>query len=294
MKYKDREGNLYEKTTGQDRFIRKAYTTKAGRVLIKILTRPFITKIASLYLSCGISTIHIKSFIKKNNINMDEYVPTKYRSYNDFFTRRIKAECRPINGDRNAVICPADGKVTVYNIGENTPFEIKNSRYTVESILRNKELAEQFSGGYCVIIRLSVDNYHRYCYIDNATVTDNKRIKGILHTVNPIATACADVYKENSREYTVLKTENFGTVVQIEVGAMMVGRIVNNSVTGPVVRGEEKGKFEFGGSTIVLLFEKDKISISNDIINNTLDNCETLVKMGEKIGELKELSIDNE
>lgn len=287
MRYKDREGNLYEKTTSQDRFIRRLYTSKAGRILVKILTRPFITKVASLYLSSRMSTIHIKSFIKKNNINMDEYMPAKYKSYNDFFTRRIKFEYRPINRDKTAVISPSDGKITVYHIEQNMPFEIKNSRYTVESILQNKELAHEFSGGYCVIIRLSVDNYHRYCYIDNATIVENKRIKGILHTVNPIATACADVYKENSREYTVFETENFGKVVQIEVGAMMVGKIVNNSVTGTVSRGEEKGLFEFGGSTIVLLFQKDRINISEDILNNSSDNCETLVKMGEKIGATK-------
>lgn len=284
MNYKDREGNLFEQTTGQDKFLKRLYTTRPGRILVKILTRPILTKIGAAYLSCRISKIHIKGFIKKNNINMEEYVPTEYKSYNDFFTRQIRPECRPVNYDKNVLITPADGKVTVYEIGENTPFEIKKSRYTVETILKNKELAEDFSGGYCVIIRLSVDNYHRYCYIDNATVAENKFIKGILHTVNPIATACADVYKENSREYTVFHTENFGKVVQIEVGAMMVGRIVNNPVIVPITRGAEKGKFEFGGSTIVLLLQKDKVIIDEDLIENTKQSCETIVKMGEKIG----------
>ncbi|MBE7067552.1 MAG: phosphatidylserine decarboxylase [Ruminococcaceae bacterium] len=284
MTYKDRQGNLIEQTTGQDRFLHNLYTRKAGRIVIKVMTRPFLSKIAGFYLSRSISKIHIKRFVKKQKINMDDYMPQKYTSYNDFFTRPIKPERRPVDMNTNVLISPADGKVTVYKIGENTPFEIKNSRYTVESILRDKELAAKYTGGWCVVVRLSVDNYHRYCYIDDGIVVGNRYIKGILHTVNPIATAIADVYKENSREYTVIQTKNFGTVTQIEVGATMVGRIVNYPVTGPVTKGQEKGKFEFGGSTVVLLLQQDAAAISDDIIQNTLEGHETLVKMGENIG----------
>lgn len=287
MKYKDRQGNLFEKTTGQDKFLRSLYTKKIGRAFIWVLTRPFITKIGGFYLSRRISKIHIKRFIKKQNINMDEYLPQEYKSYNDFFTRPIKLEYRPIEMRPNVLISPADGKVTAYKIGENTSFEIKNSRYTVESILRDKDLADEYRGGWCVIVRLTVDNYHRYCYVDNGTVLKSCYIKGIFHTVNPIAVEEKDVYKENSREYTVIQTENFGMVTQIEVGATMVGRIVNYPVTEPVRKGQEKGKFEFGGSTVVLLLQKDAVAIAEDIVQNTIEGCETLVKMGEPIGEKK-------
>ena len=289
MRYKDRQGNIIDKTTGQDKFLHRLYTTKVGRVCVKVLTRPFITKVAGFYLSTRLSKIHIKGFIKKQNINMEEYVKTEYMSYNDFFTRQIKPEMRPICAGENCLISPSDGKVLAYEIGKTTPFEIKNSRYTVESILQDNELASKYIGGYFVIIRLSVDNYHRYCYIDNGVVTNKKHIKGIFHTVNPIATALADVYKENTREYTVMETENFGMVTQIEVGATMVGRIVNYPNCEKFTRGQEKGKFEFGGSTIVLLLQKDSVKVSEDILQNTAEGMETLVKMGECIGIKKKI-----
>ena len=85
-------------------------------------------------------------------------------------------------------------------------------------------------------------------------------------------------------EYTVLETENFGTVVQVEVGAMMVGRIVNHHGTHSFQRGEEKGMFEFGGSTTVLLVKKDQLKVDQDILENSKENIETVVKLGEKIG----------
>lgn len=134
-----------------------------------------------------------------------------------------------------------------------------------------------------MIFRLEVDDYHRYCYIDSGTKTENTFINGELHTVNPIALEHYNIYKRNCREYTVLHTENFGDVVQVEVGAMMVGRIVNRHGAAEVVRGEEKGKFEFGGSTIVLLVQEDMIRIDDDILRNSAENIETVVKYGEKV-----------
>ena len=135
-----------------------------------------------------------------------------------------------------------------------------------------------------MIFRLEVNDYHRYCYIDSGVKSRNYRIDGELHTVNPIALGHYNIYKRNSREWTVLRTENFGDVTQIEVGAMFVGRIVNHHEKSRIRRGEEKGFFEFGGSTIVLLTERDRVEIDPDIMQNSADGFETVVKCGEKIG----------
>lgn len=139
-----------------------------------------------------------------------------------------------------------------------------------------------------MIFRLCVDDYHRYCYIDNGTKTENVHINGELHTVNPIALEKYNIYKRNSREFTMLHTENFGDVVCIEVGAMLVGRIKNRHRNAHYfAKGEEKGMFEYGGSTIVLLFEKGMISVDSDILANSAHGYETVVKYGEKIGTKK-------
>jgi len=128
------------------------------------------------------------------------------------------------------------------------------------------------------------DDYHRYCYIDSGKKSRNYRIKGVLHTVNPIAHESVHVFKENTREYSVLFSENFGKILLMEVGALLVGKIVNYHDEAYVKRGEEKGRFEFGGSTIIVCLEKGRAVIDKDIMENSLNGIETLVKMGEKIG----------
>lgn len=284
MNCKDRNGKVVAFDNGQDKLLGNIYGSVAGRSLLKVITLPVISKIAGFLLDTKFSCILIKSFIKNNNINMDEYVKRDYKSYNDFFTREVKPELRPIDNRSEVLISPSDGRVSVYDINDDSVFTIKNTKYTVESITQSKKAAEIYKGGKFVIVRLCVDNYHRYCYLDNGRKTKNKFIPGVLHTVNPIANDYFDIYKENSRECSVLYTENFGRVMQIEVGALMVGRIKNHDESGIITKGSEKGMFEFGGSTICLLFEKDTVKIDDDLINNTIEGYETAVKMGEHIG----------
>lgn len=284
MIYSDRNGKTTTITSKQDKILSKIYSTAFGRAVIKPLTTPFISVLGGKILDSKHSKILIKPFIKANNINMNEYENRDFNSYNDFFTRKIKDNSRKINMEQNVLISPCDGKLISYNIDSNLNFKIKDSFYSVHTLLQNQDLADEFADGICVVIRLSVDNYHRYCYFDNAIKSDNAFIKGKLHTVNPIAFDFIPVFKENSREYCIMDTENFGRAVQVEVGALMVGRINNYHNRGTVKRGQEKGKFEFGGSTIVLLLKKDSVKIDEDIIKNSTKGIETLVYMGEKIG----------
>lgn len=260
------------------------YRNPLGRIILKLLVRPTVSKTAGYIMDSRISTIAIKRFVKKNNINLDEYENKKYKSYNDFFTRKIKEEHRKIDMNKNNLIAPCDSKLTAYKIDDDSVFKIKNSYYKVEDLLKNRCLAKKYKDGYCLIFRLCVDDYHRYCYIDNGKKDKNTFIKGVLYTVRPIALEKYNIYKQNSREYTILETENFGDVVQIEVGATMVGRIKNHHEEYEFTKGEEKGMFLFGGSTIVLLIEKNKVEIDQEIIDNTNNNYETIVKLGTKIG----------
>ena len=155
-------------------------------------------------------------------------------------------------------------------------------------MLRNAELAEKFIGGLCLVFRLTVTDYHRYFFFDGGVADGNTFIKGRLHTVQPAALEKRRVFTENCREYTVLETDNFGTAVQVEVGAMMVGRIVNDVKSGRFERGDEKGRFEFGGSTVVLLLQKDKAALDPEFFANTALDRETVVKCGERIGKVKD------
>jgi phosphatidylserine decarboxylase len=265
--------------------IKFLYNTVFGRILLKLITKPSVSKLAGSILRCPASRVFIKEFIAQNNINMNEYRSAKYKSFDDFFIREIKEGFRPFPTDENSLASPCDGKVTVYPITPNRVFRIKNSLYSVESLLQDKSLADKYAGGTCMVFRLSPDDYHRYCFIDDAEILKIKKIAGLLHTVRPIAYQNHAVFCQNSRELTVMKTTNFGRVIQIEVGALFVGKISNHKKSGMVQRSEEKGMFRFGGSTILLLFTEGAVTIDSAIIKNTELGRETIMRMGEKVGE---------
>lgn len=288
MKYIDLQGNKIEKETKQDRLLHEIYTSAVGRGVMKLFVNPVISSLGGLVLNSRLSTLLIPEFIKKNKINMEDYVEQYYNSYNEFFMRQIKKELRPIDGREEVIVSPSDGKVTAYRISDKLVVTIKNSKYTVASLLRNKELAKQYKGGYLVILRLTVDDYHRYCYPSDGCKGKNIHINGLLHTVNPIANDYVKIYKENTREYTVIETEKFGDIIQMEVGALMVGKISNYHQELEVTKGQEKGRFEFGGSSIVLILDSNKVKINKELLNNTENGYETMLRMGQAIGSVND------
>ena len=158
---------------------------------------------------------------------MSQYEERSFRSYNDFFMRRIKPEMRPVSMEPTHLIAPCDSRLTVHEITENSRFHIKGTAYTLESLLRDKTLARTYDGGTLLLFRLTVDDYHRYCYVDSGQKSKNHWLPGVFHTVNPAAAAVYPIYKENTRCYSFIESENFGRILQMEVGALMVGKIVN-------------------------------------------------------------------
>lgn len=287
MKYRDRQGREYEQTTSQDSFLAAAYSSAMGRALMKFLGCPIFSKCARVILDSKFSVPFIFGFAEKNGIDMFDYEERMYRSFNDFFTRKIKPGRRFITKDKNLLVSPSDGKVTAYKITQSDTFIIKNAVYNTASLLRDSKLAKRYEGGYAVIIRLSLDDYHRYCYCADGVKSHNRKINGILHTVNPVVNNYLPVFKENSREYCMIRTEQFGDIIQMEVGALMVGKISNLHTEGgvKVTKGEEKGYFEFGGSTILLLLEKDKVKLCDDLLKNTREGFETKLLQGSVLGE---------
>ena len=285
MRQRRRNGEFVETGGSQDRLLSLLYGNAAGRLLLKPLTAPGISRLAGRFLSTGASRFLIAPFIRKNSIDMSQFDEGPYRSYNEFFSRKIRPECRPVDLDPLHLISPCDSKLSVFPICPDGRFSIKHTEYTVASLLQNEELAAVYNGGWAMVFRLTVDDYHRYCYAADGRKTRNIRIPGRLHTVNPIANDHFPIYKENSREYSLLRTDVFGDIVMMEVGALLVGRIVNHHEEANVVRGQEKGYFQFGGSTVVLLLKADTAKIDEDILQNSRDGIETVVRFGEKVGE---------
>ena len=260
MRQRTRDGLLIEGADGQDRLLAALYGSAPGRLLLKPLTAPWLSKLAGCFLSTGASKVFIRPFIKNNHIDMSQFEPVAYESYNDFFSRRIRPEVRPVDMDPRHLISPADSKLTALPITETGRFTLKHTQYTVGSLLKDPALAAEYVGGWCLIFRLTVDDYHRYCYAFSGEKGENIRLPGKLHTVNPIANDFFPIYKENAREYTVLHTREFGDVIAMEVGALLVGK---------------------------LLLKKDTAILDGDILENSRNGIETVVKFGEKIGIAK-------
>ncbi len=269
---------------GESAALRFLYGTAFGRAILKPLTSRFVSRACGLFMSSAASRFLIKGFVKKNGIELDDYVSDSFKSFNDFFTRKIKDERRPVDFAPDALISPCDGLLSAYRAKKDSIIPVKGSTYTLKSLLESEELSEKYENCLCLVYRLCVDNYHRYCYVDGGEKEDNVFISGKLHTVRPIALEREPVFVRNCREYTVIHTDNFGDTLQMEVGAMLVGRIKNHHEKKRVRRGEEKGMFLYGGSTVIVLLENGRAEADAEYFQNTEKGRETPVRMGQRIG----------
>ena len=194
------------------------------------------------------------------------------------FTRDLKQAVAAMLHD---IATPAFAHVVDFLNGDHLRQESTESR-TRMMIASSPELMALLNKSGLTID--DVDDYHRYHYLDSGAKGENIFLPGKLHTVRPIALLNRPVFCENSREYTVLDTDHFGTVVQVEVGALMVGRICNLHGAGPIQRGAEKGRFEFGGSTVITLFQKDTVQPDPSLLTRTAVDQETPLQCGAVIG----------
>ena len=283
IKFYNREKNkIEEEMEYKKELLHFLYKTLIGRFLLKtIVARPWFSKLKAKYQKSQKSKKDIKPFVNKYNIDISKWNINEFNSFNDFFIRKKNIENISKN---NELVAIADSKLSVLKIEKDTKLNIKNSTYSLEDIIQDKELADEYSNGFCLVFRLAMDDYHRYVFLDNGNTIKHYKIKGLLHTIRPISNKYK-VYSQNTREITILNTNNFGKIVQIEVGAMLVGKINNHKVKN-FKKLQEKGYFEYGGSTIVLLL-KNNIKIDDDIIMYSKKNIETKVSIGERIGVLK-------
>lgn len=284
MKIYDRRSgeylNVEQYGSGKLQFL---YNNAFGRMLLWLAVSPLVSGIYGRINSLPSSAKKIPAFVHEYGIDTEEFELREYRSFNDFFTRRIRPGRRPIEDDPKAFISPADSKVLVYPIDVDTRLIIKGREYTLDEITGDGIYAHEFAGGNAFVFRLCMDDYHRYCFPDSGRVISTKKIKGRLHTVSPISKE-HKIYKENTRIVSVLETDNIGKVIYIEVGALLVGKIVDHKAE-EFERGQEKGYFEPGGSTIVVI-TKGNVDVDKDILEQSNNGIETAVRYGERIGTI--------
>jgi phosphatidylserine decarboxylase len=281
-------GKTETETPPGEGFLKFLYHNPFGKMtLLPLVKRKFLSSLYGKWMNKPNSIRRIEGFVKELNINMDEAEKSieDFISFNDFFYRKLTPEARPIG---KGLVSPGDGKMLAFeNISDISAFFIKGRKFTLTEFLADNDLANQYNNSSLIILRLAPNDYHRYHFPYEGTPSEMTKIKGSYYSVSPYALASnfTTVFCENKREFCTLTTKEKGTILIAPVGATMVGSIIETFTPDiPVKKGEEMGYFAFGGSTIVLLIDKNKFTIDQDIIDNTKNKIETFVQMGESIG----------
>lgn len=286
IKYVERKsGDIkIEKVAGEG-WLKWLYNTPFGKLpLNAIVKRKFLSEYYGKKMDAPESAKKVETFVKDFDIDLSIAKKKKFTSFNDFFIRELKDGVRPIVQDSNAIASPADGKILAYD-NTDKDFIVKGYKFNLKEYLRDDKLAKKYEGGCIVLVRLCPVDYHRYHFPVSGEVVKEKKIKGALYSVSPIALKKKiEIFCENKREYTIVKSDRFGDVLFSEIGATMVGSIIQTYKGKNVTKGQEKGYFKFGGSSVLLLFEKGKIKLDKDLLENTAKDLETQVEMGEQIG----------
>jgi phosphatidylserine decarboxylase len=227
----------------------------------------------------------IRSFVDDLGIDASEAaLPLDaYRSLDDFFVRELRPGVRPLDPHPERLLSPADARVLAYGrIGNHLP-TVKGQPVTLATLLGDGDLAASFEEGSALVFRLAPADYHRFHFPASGHAGEARTIEGPLHSVHPIAIAGGAPSFENARIVTRLETVAFGPLLLVEVGALLVGTIRQTFTPGEVRRGQEKGYFRFGGSTVVLLAQRHRILIDDDLLANTRRGFETRLRMGTGI-----------
>lgn len=292
IKYYNRKTKDYEveKVAGE-KYLNWTYSSPVGMKLLEgIIKKKLFSSAYGWYLDRSLSKNKVKGFIKQFGLDMSqaEKDETSFTSFNDFFFRKLKPAARPIDVSEKAVVSLGDGRLFAYeNIDLDKLVQVKGFTYSLKELIKDDKTASKYSGGVCLILRLCPTDYHRFHFIDSGICGETKKIKGAYYSVNPVALQKVEkLFCENKREWSTFKSDNFGDVLYVEVGATCVGSIIQTYTPNKkVAKGEEKGYFKFGGSTVILFFEPDKIKIDEEILKQTNLGYETYVLMGEKIGD---------
>ena len=287
-------GELKEEKVPGRVFLQWIYGNRLGKLTLwALVKRKWVSKCYGKIQDRPFSRRKIQEFVSNQGIDMTEAErenPEDYHSFNDFFCRKLKAKARPVAPEEKTLASPADGKLLAYeNIDREEVVQIKGLHYSLGELIGDKTLAKAYQGGSKIIIRLAPADYHRFHFPDNGVVGSTKKIKGSYSSVNPMALEkIIRLYVQNKRDITDFMSENFGEILYIEIGATCVGTIVQSVEEHQrVEKGEEKGYFAFGGSTVILFFKEGKVKIHEDLLENTKKGLETMVYMGEGIGEKK-------
>lgn len=275
-------------------YLEWAYQNRLGFALTdKVLSKRWLSLLMGAYESSTFSKGKIPAFIQKYSIPMGEYVQATYNSFNDFFIREFAPGKRPFAPSAKAFCAGAEARYLAFeNVSAQTKVKVKGIDLHLNQLIGGNGLGEEFDGGTVIIARLCPVDYHRFHFPISGTITQGYAIHGALHSVNPLALKIKpEVFLINERQVAILESEEFGKTAMIEVGALGVGKIVQSSYrlngSYPVKfdKGQEKGYFLFGGSTVIWVIQRNRLILSDDLKTNSLKGLETWIPLGDPLGE---------
>lgn len=259
-----------------------------GAPLVWLISRcPFFSSFYGYLQSLPSSVKKIEPFIRRFNVDTTEFAlpASGFNSFNDFFTRKLLPSSRPIHP--NSAVIPADGRYLFYpDIEQHGDFFVKGARFNLAKLLTSSKLAEQYKNGSMVIARLCPTDYHRFHFPCECVPGESHGINGFLSSVNPIAIKKSlQIFWENKRSLCELETSHFGTLLFLEIGATCVGTIHQSySPFKYYEKGDEKGFFSFGGSSLILIFPPHSIQFDADLLAATAQGLEIKCLMGQSMG----------
>jgi phosphatidylserine decarboxylase len=268
--------------------VRFLYENRMGNLLEEaFLSRKLPSTLYGFYQSSSLSRKKIAPFIQQFKIPMSEYEEKDFTSFNDFFIRKFKPGVRKFEASPTKMAAFAEARYLAYEkITADQTFPVKGTDLSPEALLGRRDIARAFEGGSLLIARLCPVDYHRFHYPDDGRTWDSYRIHGKFHSVNPAALKYkSEIFFSNERQVSLLDTKHFGRIAYIEVGALLVGKIVQTHLRPDFKRGEEKGYFLFGGSTVIVMGAPGAWRPSADLLQKTKEKRETLVRLGEPIAE---------
>ncbi len=290
---------IYNRKTGEydlekvagGRLLEALYKTGPGKLGLELLIkRKIYSALTGFICDLPLSKGSIAGFVKNFSIDMTECDTEQgaFKSFNDFFARKLKKTARPFDKPADCLMSPGDGRLQAWSdINPGSILQIKGMNYSLGELLKNENLAREYEGGAYMILRLCPVDYHRFHFFDSGACGAPVRVKGEYYSVNPVALErIPELYCRNKREYSIFHSDNFGEVLYVEVGATSVGTIIQTYTPGGrLERGEEKGYFKFGGSTVLLFFKSGWVVIDKEILEQTASGFETRVLAGDTIGK---------
>lgn len=281
--------NIYGKFFIELLYGRHPFSWISALLLLPLCRFSFFSKLYGFFQKSRFSRYKILPFIKKYEIDSSEFLlpVSSFQSFNEFFIRKLAPGARPFTQDPKVVILPTDARYLAYSTAEHREhFLIKEKKFSLRKLLEDEALANQYEKGIMVIARLCPTDYHRFHFPCDCIPSSPKLIKGALYSVNLLALKRKiEFLTENKRFITQLKTELFGTILFIEIGATYVGSIHQTHPPNQFAeKGQEKGYFSFGGSCVILLFEPNRILLEQRLLNATSQGLEMRGLLGQPLG----------